>query len=152
MGYVFKLEALRRYRQFQEDELQRALAAALGRKEAALAVLAAHQGRLDQAGRDLDRLQRNATEVSQLEIYQRFMRRIDGEIEEQNRKVEEIEADCQSIRLQLLEAMQKRKTLERLKEKELNAYMEALSRDEQNFINEIAINRFNLKGIQEDIK
>lgn len=150
MGYVFKLEALRRYRQFQEDELQRELAAALGRKEAALAVVAAHQERLDQAGRDLDRLQRSATEIFQLEIYQRFMMRIDGEIEEQNRKVEEIEADCQQIRLQLMEAMQKRKTLERLKENELNQYMEELSREEQKFINEIAINRFNLNGIQKD--
>jgi flagellar FliJ protein len=148
VGYAFKLEALRRYRQFQEDELQRALAAAMGRKEEALAVVAAYQARLDQAATDLYLLQRNPTEVFQLEIYQRFMRRIDDEIADQNRNVEEIEVECRDIRGQLMEAMQKRKTLERLKEKELSAYMEELSREEQKFINEIAVNRFNLKGIQ----
>jgi flagellar FliJ protein len=148
VGYAFKLEALRRYRQFQEDELQRALAAAMGRKEEAQAVVAAHQARLDQAAKDFHLLQCNPTEAFQLEIYQRFMRRIDAEIADQNRNVEEIEAECRELRGQLLDAMQKRKTLERLKEKELSAYMEELSREEQKFINEIAVNRFNLKGIQ----
>jgi flagellar biosynthesis chaperone FliJ len=45
----------------------------------------------------------------------------------------------------LLAAMQKRKTLDKLKDNGLRAYMENLSREEEKFINEMAISRFNNK-------
>jgi flagellar protein FliJ len=147
VGYEFKLEALRRYRQFQEDELQREMAAALERKDHAVAVVEAYQTRLAHAESDLYRLQSGATEISQLAIYQRFIQRIGDDIAAQKIEVEKIETECQAIRTNLLEAMQKRKTLERLKEKGLHAYLDDLSREEEKFINEMAINRFNLKGM-----
>ena len=40
--------------------------------------------------------------------------------------------------------MQKRKTLEKLKEKGFKVYLQELDQEEQKFINEMAISRFNM--------
>lgn len=145
MGYHFKLEALRRYRQFQEDELQRELADALHSKEEAISILANFETQLAQTEKEMYRQQTDSTNAAKLIIFPRFMQRITEKISEQHYRIEKIDKQCKMLREALLEAVKKRKTLEKLEEKEFQSYLADLSSEEQKFINEIAINQFNLK-------
>jgi flagellar FliJ protein len=147
MGYQFKLEALRRYRKFQEDELQRELADALRIKEEALNHLRRFQDHLEKTRIALYRQQSDSTQGAQLAIYPRFLQRMTEKIALQKERVADVEKQCDALRKDLMEAVKKRKTLEKLKEKELTAYLAELSHEEQKFINEMAINRFNLRQL-----
>jgi flagellar FliJ protein len=145
VGYHFKLEALRRYRQFQEDELQRELADALHHKEEAISTLARYETHLAQTEKEMYRQQTDSTNAAKLVIFPRFLQRITENISKQHYQIEKIDKQCETLREALLEAVKKRKTLEKLEEKEFQSYLAELSSEEQKFINEIAINQFNLK-------
>lgn len=145
MGYRFRLEALRRFRQFQEDELQREFAEIQKRKEQAIACLRKYEAQLEKTRNELYQQQSNAAQGSLLGIFPRYLSRMTKKIDMQQKTIEDIEKQCEAKRIVLTEAMQKRKTLEKLEEKELNTYMAELSLEEQKFVNEMAINRFNLK-------
>lgn len=145
MGYRFKLEALRRYRQFQEDELHKELAELQMIKDRALARLYAFEAQLEKTRHELYQQQSDSVQGSMLAMFPRFLQRMTENIAEQQEKVAAAERQWEAKRQALLEAMKKRKTLEKLEEKEFKTYMAELSLEEQKFINEMAINRFNLR-------
>lgn len=147
MGYRFKLEALRRYRQFQEDELQRELADVQKLKDRAMARLLEYEAQLEKTRNELYQQQSASVQSSLLAIFPRFLERMTEEIAEQQSVVASIEKQFEAKRQALMEVVKKRKTLEKLEEKEFNTYMADLSLEEQKFINEMAINRFNLRHL-----
>jgi flagellar export protein FliJ len=77
----------------------------------------------------------------QMAITARYLERLGREIEVQRQAVDAAQHRCEEHRQSLIEAMQKRKTLEKLKEHGLKAYLQDLNREEEQFINEMAINR-----------
>jgi flagellar FliJ protein len=147
VGYRFKLEALRRYRQFQEDELQRELADVQKLKDRAMARLLEYEAQLEKTRNELYQQQSASVQSSLLAIFPRFLERMTEEIAEQQSVVASIEKQFEAKRQALMEVVKKRKTLEKLEEKEFNTYMADLSLEEQKFINEMAINRFNLRHL-----
>ncbi|RJQ82966.1 MAG: flagellar export protein FliJ [Desulfobacteraceae bacterium] len=146
MGYQFKLEALRRYRQFEEDRLQKALSDARRLLEQAEAVLA---GRIEQRSRCEDEFRlglQNGGSASKAAMYRRFLQTLTDEIDARRSEVQSAKRVCEQAREALLVAMKKRKTLDRLKEKGEQAFLAELDSAEQKFINEMAINRFTLRN------
>ena len=63
----------------------------------------------------------------------------------QKHKLVDAEKQLEEKREVFLDAMQKRKTLDKLKEKGLKAHIESLNSEEQKFISEMAISRFSIK-------
>ncbi len=145
MHYQFKLEALRRYRQFQEDKLQKELSEALRFRDHLVQVLDDQLALRGQAESDLERLQDESTTGPQMAVYESYLKRIGKQIEQQRRKVDQADGLCLERRTVLLAAVQKRKALDKLKEQDYEAYLADLNQKEQKFINEMAINRFSLK-------
>lgn len=145
MQYQFKLEALRRYRQFQEDKLQKELSDALRFRDHLAQALDDQLAMRGQAESDLERLQDESTTGPQMAVYESYLKRIGKQIEQQRLKVEQADKLCLERRTVLLAAVQKRKALDKLKEQDYEAYLADLNQKEQKFINEMAINRFSLK-------
>jgi flagellar FliJ protein len=145
MDYQFKLEALRRYRVFQEDERQKDLAEALRQRDQQAQILARLVDLRDRTEKDLKARQKDGVTGPQLTMYSNYLNKLGSDIFSQNHKVAQAEKNLGDKREALLEAMQKRKTLDKLKEKGLKAYLDRLSREEEKFINEMAISRFNHK-------
>lgn len=139
MGFQFKLEALRRYRLFEQENLQKALADAQRLLEEARTRLAAHVALRDKTEADFRRHPEAGT------LYRNYLRQLALEIETLRDRLKKAEIVCEDKRRALLAAMKKRKTLDRLKEKSVQAYLEGLNQDETKFIDEMAINRFTLK-------
>jgi flagellar protein FliJ len=148
MDYRFKLEALRQYRVFQEEARQKELAEAMRLRDQQAQILARLIDRRNKTEKDLIARQDGGTTGPHLTIFSNYLNKLASDIFSQNHKVADAEKNLEKTREALLEAMQKRKTLDKLQEKELKAHMERLSREEQKFINEMAISRFNHKPKQ----
>lgn len=147
MSFKFRLEALRRYRNFQEDLLQKELAQAQRERDQEIDMLQSLIDKRARAEEDLKREQENSTNGPHMALYDTYLQRITAEISEQRIRVEEADSLCNTKMQALLEAMQNRKSIEKLKEKDLQAYMETLNLNEQKFLNEIAINQFTRNNI-----
>ncbi len=145
MQYYFKLEALRKYRQFQEDKLQKELSEALRFRDHLAQVLDDQLAMRGQAESDLERLQNESSTAPQMTVYESYLKRIGKQIERQRLMVDQADKRCLERRSVLLAAVQKRKALDKLKEQDYEAYLADLNQKEQKFINEMAINRFALK-------
>ncbi len=142
MSFKFKLEALRQYRNFQEDLMQKELAEAQRHRDQENEQLDMLIEKRTRAEQNLKSEQENSTNGPHMTLYDPYFKRISKEIDLQRLRLDEAEALCKKKMGELLQAMQNRKTIDKLKEKDLHAYMESLNQNEQKFINEIAINQF----------
>lgn len=142
MSYKFKLEALRQYRNFQEDIKQKELAQAQRNRDQVMGHLEALIDKRKRAQQSLKSEQEKSTSGPHMALFDNYLKRLSSEIEAQRRRLQDAETLCKEKMGDLLEAMQQRKTIDKLKEKDLHAYIEGLNHSEQNFINEIAINQF----------
>ncbi len=142
MSFKFRLEALRQYRNFQEDALQKELAQAQRERDQEVDRLQSLLDKRSRAEEDLKREQEKSTNGPHMALYDTYLNRLEGEIADQRMRVNQAENMCKQKMQELLEAMQNRKTIDKLKEKDLQAYMENLNQNEQKFLNEIAINKF----------
>ncbi len=142
MSFKFKLEALRQYRNFQEDALQKEFAQAQRHRDQEIDQLQTLEDKRSRAEESLKQEQEKSTNGPHMALYDTYLNRLTGEISDQRVRVKQAEAVCNQKMQELLEAMQNRKTIDKLKEKDLQAYMENLNQNEQKFINEIAINQF----------
>jgi flagellar protein FliJ len=143
MDYRFKLEALRQYRSFQEESRQKEMADAQRIRDQEAAVLEALGALRKKTERALERECHGSTTGPCLSFYNSYLDKVTADIISQKLKLAEAEKELAEKREALLLAMQKRKTLDRLKEKGREAYLEHLNSEEEKFINEMAISRFN---------
>jgi flagellar protein FliJ len=145
MDYRFKLEALRQYRVFQEEARQKEMAEALRLRDQEVEILAELIDSREKTERELKSKQNGRITGPYLSIFSTYLNKLASDIFVQHHKVAEAEKSLDKSREALMAAMQKRKTLDKLKEKGFKAHMEKLNRDEEKFINEMAISRFTLK-------
>jgi flagellar protein FliJ len=142
MGFQYKLEALRQYRQFLEDRLQKELSDAVRSLEAVRSILAHQIARRRRCQEEFERHLESGAAASQTAMYPGYLKRLGDEIAARYCEVSAQEKVCDQIRLTLVEEMKKRRMLDRLKEKGEQAFMAELDTREQKFIGEMAINRF----------
>ncbi len=144
MGYHFKLEALRNYRQYQEEIKQKELAEADQIRQQIVDELKMKIIKQHETEQNLETHQKENAAAPMMALYASYLKKISAEITLQRQKLAAAEAMCKKKRDDLLLAMQKRKALERIKEKDFEKYMATLEHKEAKFINEMAINRFAL--------
>ncbi len=145
MDYRFKLEALRQYRTYQEELRQKEMAEAQRLRDQAADSLEALIALRDKTEKDLRAKQKEYTTGPHLAIYNNYLDKIGSDIFAQKFKLSEAQKIFTIKRDALLAAMQKRKTLEKLKEKGLKEHLEQMNSEEAKFINEMAISRFTIK-------
>jgi flagellar protein FliJ len=141
--YQFNLEPLLRHRRFIEEHVHKefvALQCQLEEEERALTKLVEREMELMNNFREI---KEKGASGSMLGLYQDFFEQLSQEIHIQAASKREVQKKLDQKRDDLMEAMKKRKALERLKEKGLQAYQRKILRQEQNLLGEIAITRFN---------
>jgi len=146
MDYHFKLEALRQYRNFQEESQQKEMAEAQRVRDQEATGLAELIARRDQTVEALRLQQENCTTGPNLAIYHDYLNQLASDIFAQKFKVSDAEKKLTKKREALLLAIQKRKALDKLKAKGQKAHTEHLNSEEEKFINEMAINRYSAKN------
>jgi flagellar FliJ protein len=139
----FKLEPVLRYRSSVEDTLRRVLAEKRERlnaeKEGLETLVARRQGHLRELGEKL----KSGLGVSENFLYIDYLGRMDDEMVIRKKAVYAAEEAAEIERGRLIEAVRQRKTLERLKEKHMDACEKKILKKEASLLDEIAVNRFN---------
>ena len=137
----FKLESLLQHRKHIEETYQRELAKTLNALKEEKEILAQLKSSRDQIKRNLE--QRLAKDINAAELlhFNKYLDRLSLDISLQNKRVADTEDELEQKRLKLTEAVKSRKIMDKLKDKQLAAEFEKNHKSEQNFMNEIAINR-----------
>lgn len=94
---------------------------------------------------ELQQKQRDGESLFRITLYNDYLRLMSVKIAGAQALIKELEARYREKRNELIEAVKKRKVLERLNEKEWASFRKALEKKEQVFINEIAISGFNMR-------
>lgn len=141
--YKYKLEPLLHYKNFIEETLQKELAAFQKKLSDAEKKLNDYTRAKNRCLNILQQKQLKKITISENLLYFNFIDRLSLELEKQKQRVLEIKKKYNQKREALLEAVKNRKALDILKEKDIQKYRQKLLKDEQQFINEVAVNRFN---------
>jgi flagellar protein FliJ len=145
--FRFKLQAVLHHRRQQEEMAQKELAK-LQQK------LATEQEKLHIEKRvkrlnllELREKQRNSSTVSEIRLSLNYLAQLSKNIEIQTLRVQKVEKTVIQKRNELISIMKKRKTLEKLKDKEWQGYRQKLAKNERTLMDEVAAAR-HIRSIQ----
>jgi flagellar FliJ protein len=137
----FKLESLLQHRKHVEDVFQRELADTLKlleEEKRALMQMVTNRGHIEE---DLKQRLEHDLAAAEMLSFHKYLDRLALDITVQKARVSEAEKRFEQKRLSLTEAVKDRKIMDKLKEKQLAAETERMQKQEQGFMNEVAINR-----------
>jgi len=143
--YKFKLESLLHHRRYQEEILQKELADLKIRLDAEKQKLRALRQKKRRHLLQLQKKQSDGRLAFEIKLYIDFLATLATEIDAQTQNVLKALRHFNQKRQELIEALKKRKTLDRLKEKGSQAYQQEQLKKERHIMDEIASHQFNLK-------
>jgi len=143
--YQFNLEPLLNHRRYQEEVLQKELADLKIRLAAEKEKLGILRQKKREYIRQLQKKQSEGCAASEIKLYVDFVDRLSKETEAQKQNVLKAERQFNRKRQDLIAAMKKRKTMDRLKERGLQAYEQEQLKKERNFMDEVAGRQFHQK-------
>jgi flagellar FliJ protein len=140
------LEPVLKHRKRIEENLQKELAGL----EKSLAVekqkLLGYRSSIRELSAELKQRQKKGLPISDISLYLGFLRQLSMNITAQEKNVSEVGTRVELKRHDLIEATKRKKTLEKLKEKQMRAHKEALQKKDQAFLDEMGIHHFNKKN------
>jgi flagellar FliJ protein len=144
--YKFNLESLLNHRRYQEEVLQKELAALKKRLAEEEHILRALRKKKRKFLVQFQKKQKDGRPASEIKLYFDFVDHLSKEIDAQRQKVLEAKRTFNFKRQDLIAAMKKRKTLDRLKEKGRQTYQQEQLKKERNHMDEVAGFQFKLKS------
>jgi flagellar FliJ protein len=141
--YKFNLESLLNHRIYIEETLQKELAISKRLLVDGKNKLKTYQKEKEKYGLQLQQKQKEVHTVFEISLYVDYVKRLAKDIESQRKKVLEAKKKFGQKRNDLIEAMKKRKILEKLKAKGLEEYQKEMRKKELDFMNEVAVNQYN---------
>jgi flagellar protein FliJ len=143
--YRFNLEPVLNHRKLVEETLQKDLAilkiSLIDENERLITYEESRVKLLE----ELQKIQKEGTTTSDILLYLPYIEQVSKDIERQKNRVLELENKVEQNLKDLLEATKKKKALQKLKEKAFKAYNQKLIKNEQDFLNEVAVSQFNRK-------
>jgi len=147
--YQFILEPLLNHRKSVEDNLQKELGVCKTCLAEENRKLRTCKKEKNKTLEEMQQKQEDGITVSEALLYFDFINRLSRDLDKQKQRLSAIEKVYHRKREEVIEAVKKRKILEKLKEKELAEYNQRLEKSEQDFINEAAISQFNRRRIKD---
>ena len=147
----FKLNPVLEHRKFKEEQIQKELAdldQRLCREQARLTGFLERKSRLTD---ELQDAQAQGITISQTLLYQHYLEGLKSDLKHQQRRVGAVRQEHSQKQSELLEAVKKRKTLERLKEKNQLALSRRRENKAQQRMDDVAQTRFNRRRLNPDV-
>jgi flagellar FliJ protein len=144
--YHFKLEPLLNHRRYQEEILQKELAGVKKRLQSEQAQLRVLKKKKRQTLQLLHARQKQGGAAAELKLCVDFIDHLSAEMKTQREKIMQTQRQFDSIHQALLAAMKKRKTLEKLKERDRRAYEQSQMKKERHLLDDVAGHQFVLKS------
>ena len=136
--YRFKLEALLNHHRHQEDVCQKELARTEGQLSAEREKLRRLKEEKRENTQKLQAKQKAHINVSVIILSLNYIRQLSRDIEKQADCVREVTWKVNQKRAELVQIVKKRKTLEKLKEKEQLVYHQKMLQNERKLMDEVA--------------
>ena len=143
--YQFNLESLLNHRRYRVEVLQKELADLKMRLDAEKDKFWVLREKKRKTVLQLQEKQTDGRPASEIQLYIDFVEQLSKIMEAQRQKVLEAERNFSLKRQDLVAAMKKRKILDRLKEKGLQAYEQKQLKKERSIMDEVAGHQFNQK-------
>jgi flagellar FliJ protein len=140
-GFNFKLETVLQHRRRIEEDCQRKLAAALAELAEEKRGLAGIEASRERDQEEFQRKLKCDMSASEMLLIQRYFDKQAFDIADQKRKVAAAAQHFEKRRTELVAALKKRKVLDKLKEKQMTAAAKKGLKQEQEFMNEMAVTR-----------
>ena len=143
--YRFNLESLLNHRRYQEEILQKELANLKKLLAAEKQKLRVTKKKKRKYLRQLRQKQKESRAVSEIKLYLDFVDRLSKDLAAQNHRVVKAERRFNQKRQDLIVALKRRKTLDKLKEKGRQAHQQKILKKERDFMDEVSTHQFILK-------
>ena len=140
--FQFDLEAVLQYRVRIEEQCQLALAEAAKRLQDAMDVLEGLQKEKNDLIRQLAKIQQKALTSDVIERHFTFIEYLKSKEENQEAIIINMREEVSSKRGDLLEAAKKRKTMEVLREKKMEAYVSEMAAKDRKELDDFAVIKF----------
>ncbi|MGW8186588.1 MAG: flagellar export protein FliJ [Desulfobacterales bacterium] len=141
-GFSLRLETVLQHRRRIEEDCQRRLAAALTDLTIEKRGLAGIENSRDEGREEFHQKLKNNMTASEMLLYQKYFDQLAFDIADQKRKVAAAAQLFEKRRTELVAALKKRKVLDKLKEKQMTAAVKKELKQEQDFMNEMAVARY----------
>lgn len=140
-GFNFRLETVLQHRRRIEEDCQWRLAAALADLAEEKRGLAGIEASRDRDREEFQQKLKSNMTASEMLLYQRYFDQLAFDIADQKRKVAAAAQLFEKRRTELVAALKKRKVLDKLKAKQMTVAAKKGLKQEQDFINEMAVTR-----------
>ena len=139
--FIFRFETLLTTRRHAEDARQKELSDAKRALAAEQALLRESRETRRRSLTELGRRQGEGFRAADLALFGSYLERLGREIDARVKRVAAAERRVSQQRLLVVEAMKRRKVLEKLREKDEREFHDTLARNERKFIDEVATGR-----------
>lgn len=136
--FTFRFETLLSARRNAEEAFQKELVAARRALVAEQAALREMRGNRRRCVHELQRIQQQGFHASDAQLYAPYLARLEREIDRQKKRAASAERRMIQKRNALIDAVKHRKILEKLKDKELRAHLNAIALSERKFMDDVA--------------
>jgi flagellar FliJ protein len=139
--YKFRLDSILNHRRYQEQALQKELAALKKNLTQEQNKQQAIKDKRHMYSLELQQQQSKDGTVSEIGLYLKYIDRLSQDLDAQRQRVSTAAKQLDQKRQSLLDMMKKRKTLDKLKEKGLRNYQQKMLKKERAFMDEVAANQ-----------
>ena len=147
--YRFNLEPVLNHLTLAEEKVQKELAIFKSVVDDEARKLMNYEEAQNRCLQELAKKQKQSITISVIALYRGFLDRISKDYDRPRERILEAEKRFDKKREDLIAAMKKKKTMEKLKERRLKAYGQVLMKKERDAVNEAAINGYNRKSRQQ---
>lgn len=139
LGYNFKLEKVLNYKENIENVKKGEYGEVNSKLEKAQYKLTKYNIYRENLISEKNNMIEN-TNIGSLKLYSDYLKSISNDIKKQEKLILDINIELKSAKEELMKAMQEKKTLEKLKEKNYNEFIQEVNKDEEKITD--AINSF----------
>ncbi len=143
--YTYRLQSLINIKEKLEEQKKNELAVENNKLNQEKQVLTELYQEMSSTLDKQEKEQKQSINAIQLQLYINYTDKLKIEIKQQLDKVEKQEKKTEEVRLELLEYTKAKKSLEKLKEKDYENYLEEEKRAEQKLVDEIVSYKYNSK-------
>lgn len=140
--FKFDMETVLNYRVQIEEQRQLAFSNAVKSLQAARIVLADLQKERNELIHNFTKIQKKALRSDVIQRHFAFIEYLKGKEEKQMAVIQKMEEDANEKRRLLLDAMKKRKIMDTLREKKLDAYLQDMAARERKEMDDFTIMKF----------
>jgi len=140
--FKFRLKALLKYRNLQEEQFRLALTCALAEYKQSMEEMQRLVNNRDAAMDLLRQKQKHGLRIEEFKLFQNYLDKLNRDVQKQCQTVEKTQNIYHERQRLLLEAAKKRKIVEKFKEKRFNQYQAEQLQEEQKMIDEVGTQVF----------